>query len=256
MLELRRLLKFTPDEAIIMMANSELNTYLRPEIVRVGEPTSLGGKLTQITIESIDKDYEMIQNPYVGLRTLEYSRYDLTEVFDQLIIDTKLPTTIGNILEYITYRTGILFDTNDFDNGVITESEFTLVAKAESKRWVGSVNVVVSDKDAGIHISQWLLNNRHDGLVTSVKEFIWDTFPKDILDGLELGKPFIGLLIRNNEHEGLKSTQKPIINLYVTRYEHDGLRIEPLVEEEEEVLPEGYGVMGSNGLIDLGDFEL
>lgn len=257
MLEVKRLLKFTPDEAIIMMANSNLNTQLRSEIVRVGEVIPLDGLRARVTVTSIDAQYDMIQNPYVGRHTLEYSRYDLAEVFGQLFIDVKLPTTVYNILDYITDRTGIVFDDNDFNNGVIEDTEFTLYAKSNSKRWVGGVKIILTDEEVGIHISQWLSTNRHDGLVTVAKEYIYDIYPKDILDGLEVGKPFIGILLRTTEHDGLITQGKPTISLYLKTYEHDGLVIEPYVpSEEDEVIEPPLEPNEESNEVDLDGWEL
>lgn len=223
MFEVIRLLKFTPEEAILMVANKEMNTHLRPEIAQVGEVISLGGLRTKVRIHSLDVKPEMIQNPYSGITELEYNRYDLSSIFDVILSDIEVPTTVQSVLDRITESTGILFDEHDFVNERIVDEEYWLTAAPDSRRWVGSVKVIFNASDIGTHISQYLPINDHGGLVNVQKEYIWDAFQNDILNGLERGKPGIGIYLRNNDHDGLVKDARPSMDFYVIRQDHDGL---------------------------------
>lgn len=223
MLNLKRLLKFSPTDAIFMMANSSLNTQLRPEIATVGEPVSLGGRRTRIGIFSTSHKPRMVQNPYTGNTVLEYNRYDLGDVFDQILLDITPPTTVKSILDEIVEKTGIVFDDQDFENERVDSSTYILKAAVSSKRWVGEVSVTLGADIIGVHISQWLTTNYHDGLVVGDVDYIWDHFPNDILDGLQRGTPSMGVYLRNTDHGGLFKVNLPSIGTILTQKDHDGL---------------------------------
>lgn len=227
MFEVIRLLKFTPDEALLMLANMEMNTHLRPEIARVGEVIPLEGSRTKVRIHSLDVKPDMIQNPYSGITELEYNRYDLSSIFDVILFDTGVPTTVNSVIERITQSTGIQFDDHDFVNERISVDEYWLTAAPGSKRWVGAVKVIFNASEIGTHISQYLPINDHDGMANVQKEAIWDAFQNDILNGLERGKPGIGIYLRNHDHEGLVKDERPSIDFYVIRKDHDGLTKDP-----------------------------
>lgn len=230
MLNLKRLLRFTPVEAILMMANQSLNTQLRPEIATVGEPISLGGKRAKVAIYSSTVQNGMIQNPYSGVSVLEYTRYDLSDIFDQILLDLKPPTTVQSVVDAMAFHTGIAFDSNDFINERIDSGVYTLRAAPGSKRWVGVVNVTLDAESIGVDISQWLTNNYHEGLIVEGIDYIWDRFPNDILDGLEVGKPSIAVYLRNQDHSGLVKTHLPDISSVLTTAVHDGLIVSPFVD--------------------------
>lgn len=223
MIDIKRLLQFTPDEAILMIANDKLNTYLRPEIVKVGTVTALQGLRTRVTIESTDVHPEMIQNPYEGVSELVYNRYDLTSTFDVILSNISTPTTTQSLLDQISEATGIVFTDEDFSNERIDDSEYWLTPLPGSKRWVGAVKVIFDSDTLGTHISQYLPINEHEGLVSEPKDYIWNVFPNDILDGLDRGKPDIGVYLRNNDHDGLTKDERLGISLYLTVNDHDGL---------------------------------
>lgn len=223
MLNLKRLLKFSPADAIFMMVNSSLNTQLRPEIATIGEPVSLGGRKTRIGIYSSSAKPIMIQNPYSGDTVLEYNRYDLTEVFDTILLDISPPTTVQSILDEIKKNTGIVFDAQDFENDRVDTNTYTLKAAESSKRWIGEVVVTLNAEVVGVHISQWLTTNYHDGLVVGGADFIWDVFPNDILDGLYRGVPAMGVYLRNTDHDGLWKVNLPDISSVLGVVDHDGL---------------------------------
>jgi len=238
MLELKRLLKFTPEEAILMMANKTLNTYLRPEIAVIDHIEAIDGKRTKAYITVLDVKPDMIQNPYAGGIVLEYNRYDIGEILGQILIDIPPPTTIRNVIDIVSKQTGIIFTDDDFVNGRIDESTFILEAAETSKRWVGTLSVILNVSTSKPHISQWLPYKDHDGLVIKPKIYFWDKFPNDILDGFVLGKPDIGFYIRTVDHEGLIQSTKPDISVYLTNVDHEGL-ILPL-SPSAFTLPEGY----------------
>lgn len=222
MLELSRLLKFSPDDAVLMMANQVLGTYLRPEIARVGAVLALEGRRTLVPIEVLDVTPEMIQNPYDGTFQLEYNRYDLTEVFGRILIEASLPTTVDNLIRTLSQKTGIVFDKDDFSNEVVDTASYTLIANPGSKRWVGDVEIQI-DEDGGVDISQWLPNRHHGGLVQVVKEYLHDAFPNEILNGFVLPLPDISIYLRSRHHGGLVLDEVVEFKELFPEHRHGGL---------------------------------
>lgn len=223
MLDLRRLLKFSPTEAIIMLANYGMGTQLRPEICEVGQPVSLDHTLTQVSIKTLPVYPEMIQNPYTGESVFTYNRYDLEEIFEQIVASIKPPTTVRNLLDMLQQNTGIVFDANDFNDETITTDTFVLKAAETSKRWVGEVGVVLLPSLETIHISQWLSTHDHGGLTVRQRVNIWDVFPNNILNGFTVGLPPIDVYLSTTNHGGLQPRTKPLIHIYLTAQDHGGL---------------------------------
>lgn len=223
MIDIKRLLRFTPDEAILMLANEKMNTYLRPEISKVSQLKVISGSRTQVLIESRDIHPAMIQNPYIGASVLEYSRYDLTAVFGAVVSDLQVPTSVESLLEAIHKATGIVFTKEDFNNEAIETKEFWLNASPSSKRWIGSVKVTFDDSALGTRIGKYLSMNSHEGLTNPEKVPSWVVFYKDILDGLELGKPHISFNYKNTTHGGLVSDIRIKLDEYILTNDHVGL---------------------------------
>lgn len=222
MIDIKRLLRFTPDEAILMLANERMKTYLRPEISKVSQLKAISGSRTQVLIESKDVHLDMVQNPYIGASVLEYNRYDLTVTFGTITSDLQVPTTVESLLATIHKATGIVFTKDDFENDSIETKEFWLIASPNSKRWVGAVKVTFDDSALGVRIGKYLSMNSHEGLTHPGKPPLWSAFHNNILDGLDRGKPHLSFIF-TNQHDGLVSDIRIHVDDYLSTLDHQGL---------------------------------
>lgn len=140
-----RLLKFSPEEALLIMINNHYNLNLRPEFVKIHPPQSLGGKLTEVLIEIIPSTNEVIESPYTGSFIYRYERLDLSEIQGSFCIDLQTPTTVAEVLSNISTSTGVIIDPSDFDNVAIDveSSNYILQASPSSLRWVGELSLTL-----------------------------------------------------------------------------------------------------------------
>lgn len=171
-----RLLKYTPTEAILIMANNQLNIWLRPEIATVGPPAKLDdeGILTQVTITTRPSIDEGIRRDYVGEFPFRYQRLSVPEIFGNMFLDVTPPITIHGCLNNICKASGLEIDVNDFENGLIEDNNFQLVAKPESLRWAGAATVRLNDPIVEVLLADAFSDNVLDG-------FIPPDFGKDVL---------------------------------------------------------------------------
>jgi len=165
MSETLRLLKYPPSVALLIMANNHFNLMLRPEYARVSGLTALTENQTQVVIEAFDSKNDFLPSPYTGSFTYRYRRLDVAEVFGELRLNLTPPLTVEGIVNNIALQTGIAIDKDDFENALIETDTFTLVAKAESLRWVGQTTVVLNTPGEVISLADAFPNNILDGLV-------------------------------------------------------------------------------------------
>lgn len=165
MSETLRLLKYPPSVALLIMANNHFNLMLRPEYAKVSGLTALSESQTQVVIEAFDSKNDFIPSPYTGSFTYRYRRLDVAEVFGELRLNLTPPLTVEGIVSNIASMTGIAIDEDDFENALIETDTFTLVAKAESLRWVGQTTVVLNTPGEVVSLADAFPNNILDGLV-------------------------------------------------------------------------------------------
>lgn len=144
LLNLKRLLRFDPLSALLIMVNQQAGTCLNPNQIKATVVEPLQGTLTRVTLSAFAPDHEWIAQEYQGNQTLTYHRLDLGTFFRQgLTVEARLPLTVFSLLEMLNHRQGLVFADSDFDQAVIEQSSFVLKAKASSLRWVGQVPVTV-----------------------------------------------------------------------------------------------------------------
>lgn len=142
-----RLLKYSPLEAILLLINNHFNMYLRPEFVRVGEPVMVSGKLTEVDVSITQSSDESITSPYIGSMKYRYERLDVSEVLDDLHFDIAAPTTVGEVLNRLSARTGLVISPDDFIQESITDNEHILKSNPISLRWVGQVTITIGSQE-------------------------------------------------------------------------------------------------------------
>lgn len=148
--ETLRLLTYTPLQALLVIANESLGTSFNPDNVKVEAVEALEGPLTRITLTAHYSGAKPINpswvaNPYEGQTTLLLNRLDLTDVFgDTFRLPIGTPTTVNDVIALIQSRTGIQFDEHDFAQASIYTPEHALVASPHSRRWVGTLHLVLT----------------------------------------------------------------------------------------------------------------
>lgn len=141
---LKRLLRFDPLSALLILVNQQAGSSLNPNQIKAAVVESLGGTLTRVTLSAFAPEQEWIAQEYQGNKVLTYHRLDLATFFHSgFTVEAHLPLTVHSLLEKLNQRQGLVFADSDFDQAVISTSPFTLKAKATSLRWVGQVPVTV-----------------------------------------------------------------------------------------------------------------
>ncbi len=145
------LLKLTPTEALMVIGNESLGLSMSPSNCVVENILGMGGRLTEVTVKahydgSRPINTDAIANPYEGSATFIMNRLDLSTIFGNgFAVKSSQYTTTGNILMAITDKTGIVFDEHDFENLTVDSTSVVLVAKPESRRWVGEVTITLNE---------------------------------------------------------------------------------------------------------------
>jgi len=163
MLNTPQLLKLTPTAALWEIIQSCLSAGFKREYLTIGLPTEDSGLVTRIPL-SLDKSKAPVEYwGHTGVVLFSYNRLDLETFFDGMDLEfyTKFPITVGYFVSMVADRYGIVFDSNDFGGGVITQEsakDFMLAAQAQSLRWVGQVKPTI--RPLIRPISQVVLKNR------------------------------------------------------------------------------------------------
>lgn len=163
MLNTPQLLKLTPTAALWEIIQSCLAAGFKREYLNIGQPTEDSGLVTRIPL-SLNKSKSPIEYwGHAGEVLFSYNRLDLETFFTGLDMEfyTKFPITVGYFVSLINARYGIVFDSNDFGGGVITQEnakDFLLIAQPQSLRWFGQMKPII--RPLIRPISQVVLNNR------------------------------------------------------------------------------------------------
>ena len=146
-----RLLKRTPDVALILIANELYGLSLTPQNSRVVSVAAGEGKRGTATIEAHYDGTDEINDPsradpYEGQLKVPFDRLELSDIFGNSIdVPLTSPTNTEAILDILSRNTKIVFDDNDFALERLTGSEVVITAKPESRRWVGSLTLRLSE---------------------------------------------------------------------------------------------------------------
>lgn len=144
-LETLKLLTYTPEDALLIIANESLGTSFSPDNSTIKLVREISGVLTEATVEGKVVDAANSANSYEGQTTFMFNRVDLTGLFGDIFsVKGELPTTLKNILNTITDKTKILFDDNDFEDVVILANPIQLTPKPDSRRWTGQLNIALT----------------------------------------------------------------------------------------------------------------
>jgi hypothetical protein len=138
------LLSYSPSDSLLIIANESLGTSLNPQNSKIIDVSEIAGVLTEATICGTGL-IDNCTNSYEGQQTFIFNRLDLKTLFgDNFKVAAGIPTTVGNILSKITASSGIVFDENDFADGVINTLSATLSPLPQSRRWSGQLDIVLT----------------------------------------------------------------------------------------------------------------
>ncbi len=144
MTDMIALLGLSPEEGLKAILQATLKPGLKADYFKFGTPVAVDGKLTTIPI-SIDRANAPVNYwRWAGSVDFEFNRYDLAEVLGSMTpeIRVEFPTDIQGIMTAISKKLGIAFDVDDLEEDWLSYDEgpdYVMIAKPESKRWVGSV---------------------------------------------------------------------------------------------------------------------
>ncbi len=149
-METEALLQMTPADALVAMVNYENRTAFRPGAFNITELMQLNGTTTQVLMTSRRPwaDLDVVPDP--GSFLFVYERLNVADHFASVLGGYRpaMPTSTQALLDEITRRTGQLFYPDDFELDYIDRDNadpYTLRAKPESLRWVGTIAVTLGD---------------------------------------------------------------------------------------------------------------
>lgn len=144
------LLVMTPADALVAMVNYENRTAFRPGAFDISELLVLSGTTTQVLMTSRRPwaDLDVVPDP--GSFLFVYERLNVADHFASVLGSYRplMPTSTQALLDEITARTGQQFYPDDFELDYIDRDNadpYTLRAKPESLRWVGSISITLGD---------------------------------------------------------------------------------------------------------------
>lgn len=177
MSETLRLLKYDPAVALLIMVNDHLNIYLLPEYAKVHSPTAVveGGLATDVTVDTFDSGNDFIPRQYTGSLTYRFNRLSVSEILGTLTLSLTPPVTVAGVMANLAAATGLVITDDDFENGLVETNSFTLTAKPQSLRWVGSTTVMLNEPGELLELAVAFPNNILNGLT-----------PPDFSPGVEL----------------------------------------------------------------------
>jgi hypothetical protein len=144
------LLQMTPAEALVALVNWENATGFRPDGLVPGTPTAIEGTTTQVPLTARRASALLDVVPDPGSFIFQFERLDSRQVLQGYLGDFRpsMPTSTQVVLDAFTARTGQLFYPEDFVQEYIDRENadpYTLQAKPESLRWIGSVAIKLGD---------------------------------------------------------------------------------------------------------------
>jgi len=146
-METLRLLKRSPETALLLLANKKHGISLSPDNSRVVSIEPAAGKRAIAVIQAYTNTKDEFRDPglnepYSGSFRFPFDRLDLADIFGDTV-DTPLtsPSNTEAVLDILTKESKIVFDNHDFEFVRLEGTEAQLVASAHSRRWVGSITI-------------------------------------------------------------------------------------------------------------------
>lgn len=148
-----QLLELSTRGAVVRMVNDANQTLFDGSpsgALSISPPLSMGGIRTEVELSIRRRINAMEEMPYQGRLAFRYNRLDVSSTLEGSLDGYRppLPTSTQVLLDELTSRTGIRFETDDFvlEDIIITNAApYVLKAKSESLRWVGQMEVHLVD---------------------------------------------------------------------------------------------------------------
>lgn len=148
-----QLLEMSTRGAVVRMVNDENGTFFDGSTsgpLVISPPLSLGGLRTEVELSIRRKLAGDDILPFPGQLAFRYNRLDIEYNLGGKLSGFRppMPTSTRVLLDEMTRRTGIVFETDDFvleDINRLNGDPYVLRAKPESLRWVGEIAIVLID---------------------------------------------------------------------------------------------------------------
>jgi hypothetical protein len=148
-----QLLKMTTRGAVVRMVNDENQTGFDGSVagpLTISPPLSIGGLRTEVELSIRRQVSDDDALPFPGQLAFRYNRLDVEGTLGGRLDGFRppMPTSTQVLLDELTHRTGIKFETADFvleGIGRSNAAPYVLKAKVESFRWVGSMELTLLD---------------------------------------------------------------------------------------------------------------
>lgn len=148
-----QLLELTTRGAIVRMVNDQNGTFFdgsKASELIISPPLSQGGLRTEVEL-SIRRAFSASEKmPVQGRLAFRFNRLDVAKTLEGTLDGFRpvMPTSTQVLLNELTRRTGIKFETDDFVLEDIIRSNaspYVIKAKSESLRWIGEISVALID---------------------------------------------------------------------------------------------------------------
>lgn len=141
---LEHLLRMAPYEALLISYNELHGTQLNPRYVVIDEIIDSTGPELTLRLKAASFPPNSEEGRFTGEGTITVQRLDIGELFGN--VPVAIPTG-GRMLSYdaaryLTQRSGIVFDSNDFVETILTPENNVLRASPNSLRWYGQLTIV------------------------------------------------------------------------------------------------------------------
>lgn len=165
-----------------MLLNGNRSTHLLPVTAQIRSVRSLGGVDTEVVVESVDTGVYLHHRYHTGTGTFQYKRINLSALAG-LSVQLQAPMSTHDVVLALSRLTGIVFDLNEIELDVCRSNVATLIARPNSLRWVGSVDITI-DEPICYPLENLLRVNILRDLVYPVRKDLSDLLGVTILDDL------------------------------------------------------------------------
>ena len=137
-----RLLGFTPYEGLLIQFNEVHGTSLTPRYIELVSVNGTSGPLATVTLRAKDTLPNKEEKRFSGHCTFQLQRLDLASLFpDGVSVILAEGLLSHDIARIVGERTGIVFDSSDFDDVLVTVDDPVLQASIHSLRWYGQLTI-------------------------------------------------------------------------------------------------------------------
>lgn len=200
-----QLLELTTRGAIVRMVNDQNGTFFdgsQSSKLVISPPLALGGLRTEVEL-SIRRAFSASENlPVQGKLAFRFNRLDVANTLEGILDGFRpaMPTSTQVLLNELTRRTGIRFETDDFVLEDIIRSNaapYVIKAKQESLRWIGEISVTLIDlTDLATYMPPGLPAQRQTLMINSPasssrnhQPYLNATTVRHLLSDVALGSP-------------------------------------------------------------------